>query len=168
MAERKEWVTNKKRNFENQLSQIIKSVVKPSVKNNSKVSSELMTNWYKILGENYFSKIDYKKLMPLDKKSNKFRLYISVRKSTSLEISHSKDLIIQKINTFLGYDAIKEIIISNDKKSRDSKNNTIKYFENTNNGNTLKELPKLDIEIVDEGLEDILRKLKRNIGENNV
>lgn len=162
MAKRQDWLEYKKKNFENDASSIIKAVVKPSVKNNSKIESGLILNWREILGEKLFSKVDFKKLRPAERKKKIYILYVSVLKRDSLEISHNKDLIMEKINMFFGYPAIKEIIVSGDKQnnsSGDIKNNDISKPKKVDES-----LYKdKDYGVDDEGLTETLRKLERNL-----
>lgn len=162
MAKRYDWVGNKKRNYENSLSSIVKSVVKPVIKSNSKVEAEIILNWYSILGDKFFSKVDFKKIKPVERSKKIFNLYVSIRPRDSLEISHGKDLLVEKINTYLGYSAIRDVIISNDKKP--SPKNKTGLLSEANS----KEVKVFNDEInsiEDEGLATIFRNMERNIGD---
>lgn len=162
MAKRESWINNKKKNYENTVKSIVTGVISPIIKNNSKVETEIILNWATILGKNFFSKIDFKKISPTTRKSKIYNLYVSVRKRDSLEISHSKDLLIEKINSFLGYPAIKEIIISNDKKAGGKRK-----LDLLSPANNKKKANQYIHYSDDEGLAEIFRNMERNLGEKD-
>jgi hypothetical protein len=44
MAKREEWILNKKRNYENNLGDLLYSTLRPAFKENSKIEADLILN----------------------------------------------------------------------------------------------------------------------------
>jgi hypothetical protein len=112
MSERETWLKNKKKNYENSISSIMSEMLEDMLANRPRIEAAIITNWNKIFGEDLASKIFYKKLIFTDKMSNKAKLYIEVKKENMLEISYSKDLLVERITNYFGYKTITEISVS--------------------------------------------------------
>ena len=92
------------RSFKDTLPKNIKKVINKK----GHIYSETLSNWKYIVGENLF-KICYPKSF---KNSNKFgvsTLLIMVKRGHEVDLEYSKKNIINKINAFFGYEAVKSI-----------------------------------------------------------
>ncbi|MDX1949393.1 MAG: DUF721 domain-containing protein [Rickettsiales bacterium] len=105
---REDWLENKRKNYENDLSSIISELIKPHLKGKNKLEAVFITSWAKIFGEEIAKKISLTKISI--GKNNKNILYLSVQPSFMLEASHMKDTLLERIKTYFGYQAIDEII----------------------------------------------------------
>ena len=110
MAKREDWIKGKKRNYENDISSIIGSVIKPALDKFSKVEADLILNWNKIFGEEYGSKMLFKKVSFVNKKENKFNLTVAVKAKDMLEITYSSDVLLEKLNIYLGYEGAQKLL----------------------------------------------------------
>jgi len=109
MAYREEWIKNKKRNFENSISDIVSGVVNPTLSKSSKTEANIIMNWNKIFDESLRNKIFFKKLFCTDKLNNKFTLSINVPSKYMLEITYSEAIIKEQLAIFMGFSAIDRI-----------------------------------------------------------
>ena len=81
---------------------------------------EIIKNWKNIVGDKIFTETSPVKIK---KVNNENILTINVNKSIMIEIEYSRDQIIEKINSYLGFKAINKIQIT-------SKNVTVKIKKN--------------------------------------
>ncbi len=107
-SKRQDWLENKRKNYENDLSSIISELIKPHLKGKNKLEAIFITSWAKIFGEELSEKISLSKVSI--NKNNKNILYVLVKPSFMLEATHMKDKIIERITKYFGYQAINEII----------------------------------------------------------
>lgn len=112
MAYREEWISGKKKNYENSLNDIISCTLAPIVKNKSKLEADLMLNWSKIFDSNISSKTYFSKVSNTNKKENKFVLYINTKTKNYLEISHSTEIMKEQLAIFLGYNGCERVFVN--------------------------------------------------------
>ncbi len=108
MADREEWISNKKKNFENSLGSLIAELVKPHFAGKNKIETVFLTSFQKIFPADISSKIKYLKVA--SSKNGKTTLYLEVSTKYMLEITHLKDVMMEKISIYFGYKAVDEII----------------------------------------------------------
>ena len=93
----------------------IKSVLpKEVIKLNQKQGSsldEIKKNWLLIVGEDLAKMSTPEKIKQSTNEQNKI-LFIAVPKQFLLEIDYARDYIIEKLNSYFGYNYIKKIIIN--------------------------------------------------------
>jgi CTP:phosphocholine cytidylyltransferase-like protein len=111
MAYREEWISGKKKNYENPLNDIISSTLAPIVKNKSKLEADLLLNWNKIFDSNISSKSYFAKVSTTSKKENKFVLHINTKVENFLEIGHSTEIMKEQLAIFLGYNGCEKIFV---------------------------------------------------------
>ncbi len=73
-----------------------------------KTFNEILDNWKYIVGVDLF-KVCYPKTLKSSNKVNVSCLYIMVKRGSEVELEYSKKIIIDKINTFFGYEVVKNI-----------------------------------------------------------
>lgn len=94
------------------LQSLLPENAKKILKKDGFVYFEIIKNWKNIVGEKM-----YKDVVPfkIKKINNENILSINVNKNIMIEIEYSRDQIIEKINSYLGFNAINKIqIISKD------------------------------------------------------
>ena len=95
------------RSFKNTLPTKIRRIIKKK----GRIYEETIDNWRYIVGDEFF-KVCYPKSF---KSSNKFGagyLNIIVKRGKEIDLEYSKKNIINKLNAYFGYEAIKKIKIS--------------------------------------------------------
>jgi hypothetical protein len=112
MAYREEWISGKKKNYENSLNDIISGTLAPIVKNKSKLEADLLLNWNKIFDSNLSAKTYFSKVSGTNKKENKFVLYVNTKTENFLEISHSTEIMKEQLAIFLGFNGCEKIFVS--------------------------------------------------------
>ena len=124
--------------------------VKKLLKQKGEVYSELIENWRMFVGDELFSLSYPKKYLS----SNKFRksvLEVMVKRGHEVELEYSKKNIIDKINSFFGYDLISTLKVytfdGKDEKIKSVKKSNSKYnlgeIKNKKIENSLKEFAKV-------------------------
>lgn len=108
MAEREEWIRSKKKNFENSLGSIISEIVKPHFKGKNKVETVFLTSFNNIFPAEITSKVKYIKVM--SSKGGRTTLYLEVSAKYMLEVTHLKDIMLDKISLYFGYKAVDDIV----------------------------------------------------------
>ncbi len=92
------------------LSSLTDNLVKHCLSKNNPIEGKLLMNWHKIASEN--SKITFPKKVKFEKNSrNNGTLILNVQNGFSLEIQMKIPKLLNNINNFLGYKAIKSIKI---------------------------------------------------------
>ena len=82
--------------------------IKKFISKRGQIYSETLNNWKHIVGENLF-KVCYPKSY---KNSNKFGvspLTIMVRRGNEVDLEYSKETILKKLNSYLGYNAVEKL-----------------------------------------------------------
>jgi len=131
------------------LQSLLPENAKKILKKDGFVYFEIIKNWKNIVGEKMF--IDTAPLK-IKKVNNENILSINVNKNIMIEIEYSRDQIIEKINSYLGFNAINKIqIISKDSSFEIKKKKIIL------NENILKKINK----IKNKNLKEIFLKLNK-------
>jgi len=153
------------------LSQTLLPIAQSILGKNGFVETDIITNWVEIIGEqlarySFPQKIDF----PRDRKNNGC-LHITVPSGAfAVEIKHKEKYILDKINTYFGYNAVSSLrIIQNNELCLDD------YKIKKTNKNKLPQISQQDSdfiknisnEINNENLKEILIKLGHSIYANN-
>ncbi len=131
------------------LQSLLPENAKKILKKDGFVYFEIIKNWKNIVGEKLFKDTAPLKIKKIN---NENILSINVNKNIMIEIEYSRDQIIEKINSYLGFNAINKIqIISKDSSFE------IKKKKNILNENILKKIN----EIKNKNLKEIFLKLNK-------
>jgi hypothetical protein len=131
------------------LQSLLPENAKKILKKDGFVYFEIIKNWKNIVGEKMF--IDTAPLK-IKKVNNENILSINVNKNIMIEIEYSRDQIIEKINSYLGFNAINKIQIISKDSSFEIKKKKIILNENI--------LKKIN-EIKNKNLKEIFLKLNK-------
>jgi hypothetical protein len=96
------------------LQSLLSENVKKILKKDGFVYFEIIKNWKNIVGEKMFKDVSPVKIKKIN---NENILSINVKKNVMIEIEYSRDQIIEKINGYLGFNAIHKIQINSIDKS---------------------------------------------------
>lgn len=124
------------------LKSLLSENVKKILKKDGFVYFEIIKNWKNIVGEKMFIDVSPVKIKKIN---NENILSINVNKNVMIEIEYSRDQIIEKINGYLGFNAIHKIQINSIDESFKIKkkfilsNNILKKINEIKNKN-LKEI----------------------------
>lgn len=124
------------------LQSLLSENVKKILKKDGFVYFEIIKNWKNIVGEKMFKDVSPLKIKKIN---NENILSINVNKNVMIEIEYSRDQIIEKINGYLGFNAIHKIQINSIDESFKIKkkfilsNNILKKINEIKNKN-LKEI----------------------------
>ena len=91
------------------LKSLLSENVKKILKKDGFVYFEIIKNWKNIVGEKMFKDVSPVKIKKIN---NENILSINVNKNVMIEIEYSRDQIIEKINGYLGFNAIHKIQIN--------------------------------------------------------
>ena len=91
------------------LQSLLSENVKKILKKDGFVYFEIIKNWKNIVGEKMFKDVSPVKIKKIN---NENILSINVNKNVMIEIEYSRDQIIEKINGYLGFNAIHKIQIN--------------------------------------------------------
>ena len=131
------------------LQSLLPENAKKILKKDGFVYFEIIKNWKNIVGEKMFKDVSPLKIKKIN---NENILTINVNKNIMIEIEYSRDQIIEKINSYLGFNAINKIqIISKDPSFELKKKKIIL------NENILKKINK----IKNKNLKEIFLKLNK-------
>ena len=131
------------------LQSLLPENAKKILKKDGFVYFEIIKNWKNIVGEKM-----YKDVVPfkIKKINNENILSINVNKNIMIEIEYSRDQIIEKINSYLGFNSINKIQIISKDPSFELKKKKIVLSENI--------LKKIN-EIKSNNLKEIFLKLNK-------
>lgn len=91
------------------LKNILHDLLKPVAKKNGFMKAKIILDWEKIVGPEFASFCrPIKLIFPLKYQKNG-TLYLMVTPSYALILDHSKDLLVEKVNTYFGYSGIQTI-----------------------------------------------------------
>ena len=93
---------------------------KKILKKDGFVHFEIIKNWKNIIGEKMFKNVSPIKIKKIN---NENILIVNVNKNIMIEIEYSRDQIIDKINSYLGFYAINKIQILSNHSSKEIKKN---------------------------------------------
>ena len=91
------------------LQSLLSENVKKILKKDGFIYFEIIKNWKNIVGEKMFKDVSPVKIKKIN---NENILSINVNKNVMIEIEYSRDQIIEKINGYLGFNAIQKIQIN--------------------------------------------------------
>jgi hypothetical protein len=131
------------------LQSLLPENAKKILKKDGFVYFEIIKNWKNIVGEKMFKNVAPLKIKKIN---NENILSINVNKNIMIEIEYSRDQIIEKINSYLGFNAINKIQIISKDSSFEIKKKKITLSENI--------LKKIN-EIKSENLKEIFLKLNK-------
>jgi len=131
------------------LQSLLPENVKKILKKDGFVYFEIIKNWKNIVGEKLFKDTAPLKIKKIN---NENILSINVNKNIMIEIEYSRDQIIEKINSYLGFNAINKIQIISKDSSFEIKKKKIILNENI--------LKKIN-EIKSKNLKEIFLKLNK-------
>ncbi|MBT4698745.1 MAG: DUF721 domain-containing protein [Alphaproteobacteria bacterium] len=131
------------------LQSLLPENAKKILKKNGFVYFEIIKNWKNIVGEKMFKDVSPLKIKKIN---NENILTINVNKNIMIEIEYSRDQIIEKVNSYLGFKAINKIQIISKDSSFEIKKKKIIFSENT--------LKKIN-EIKSKNLKEIFLKLNK-------
>lgn len=131
------------------LKSLLPENAKKILKKDGFVYFEIIKNWKNIIGEKMFKDVAPLKIKKIN---NENILLINVNKNIMIEIEYSRDQIIEKINSYLGFNAINKIQIISKDSSFEIKKKKIILSENI--------LKKIN-EIKSKNLKEIFLKLNK-------
>ena len=131
------------------LQSLLPENAKKILKKDGFVYFQIIKNWKNIVGEKLFKDTAPLKIKKIN---NENILSINVNKNIMIEIEYSRDQIIEKINSYLGFNAINKIQIISKDSSFEIKKKKITLSENI--------LKKIN-EIKSENLKEIFLKLNK-------
>ena len=121
--------------------------IKGMLKKNGYNYSEILNKWKKLIG-NDISSCSYPKSIKMSRGDTNGTLVLAVKRGDEITIEYSKTEIINKINSYFGYQLINEIRIqtfnSEAKKTKKEKINTVKNEKIKNSLSQLLEAIKND------------------------
>ena len=135
---------------------ILPTKVKNLINKKGQIYSETLDNWRYFVGNDLFD-ISFPKSFKNENKLGSSCLTVMVKRGNEVNFEYSKNLIIEKINSFFGYEAIQNIkLVSFEEKNKEikeklSENDVIKYkykkqiseIKNEKIRNSLTELSKV-------------------------
>ena len=131
------------------LQSLLPENAKKILKKDGFVYFEIIKNWKNIVGEKMFKDVSPLKIKKIN---NENILTINVNKNIMIEIEYSRDQIIEKVNSYLGFKAINKIQIISKDSSFEIKKKKIIFSENI--------LKKIN-EIKSKNLKEIFLKLNK-------
>ena len=100
---------------------ILPSKLKNLINKKGQIYSETLDNWRYFVGNDLFD-ISFPKTFKNENKLGPSSLTVMVKRGNEVNFEYSKNLIIEKINSFFGYDAIQNIkLVSFEEKNREFK-----------------------------------------------
>jgi len=102
---------------------ILPSKVKNLINKKGQIYSEILDNWRYFVGNELFD-ISFPKSFKNENKLGSSCLTVMVKRGNEVNFEYSKSSIIQKINSFFGYDAVQNIkLVSFEEKNKEFKEN---------------------------------------------
>ena len=153
------------------ISQTIQPLIKKIVGKNGFVETDIITNWSAIIGDSFAQccfpqRIDF----PKNKKNNG-TLHLNVLSGAfALEIKHREKYILDKINTYFGYNAVSslKIIQNNDFSIKSADNKTmLSTAQKKLSAKDSEKIKNKCNDIKNENLKEILIKLGHSIYANS-
>ena len=102
---------------------ILPSKVKNLINKKGQIYSEILDNWRYFVGNELFN-ISFPKSFKNENKLGSSCLTVMVKRGNEVNFEYSKSSIIQKINSFFGYEAVQNIkLVSFEEKNKEFKEN---------------------------------------------
>ena len=112
--------------FSNSLPRGVKNILRKNGYN----YSEIITKWNRLVGKN-ISSHSYPKSIKMEKNGQNKTLILMVERGSEIDIEYAKKEIIDKVNSYFGYELINEIRLRSSKTQiKKNKNNLIKFSKN--------------------------------------
>ena len=141
------------RSFGNTLPRGVKGILKKRGYN----FSEIINKWNILIG-NEISNISQPKSIKTSKKDNKGMLILNVKRGDEIVVEYSKKDIINKINSYFGYQLINEIRIQT--LNSEIKKNQNRVFPKKLNNNLQKKIDEIKNEKIKNSLSQLLGAIK--------
>jgi hypothetical protein len=93
------------------IKEVVTRLVNPIVKKRGIVHAKIIFEWERVVGEKYASFSRPLKIYFRPGQRSQGTLHMAVSPSHALLVIHSKDLVIDRINTYFGYNAIQDLKI---------------------------------------------------------
>ena len=104
---------------------ILPSKVKRLINKKGQIYSEILENWRYFVGDDLFN-ISFPKSFRNTNKIGSSCLNVMVKRGNEVNFEYSKNLVIEKINSFFGYDVLQSIkLMSFDEKNKEFKQKQI-------------------------------------------
>ena len=104
---------------------ILPSKVKKLINKKGQIYSEILENWRYFVGDDLFN-ISFPKSFRNTNKIGSSCLNVMVKRGNEVNFEYSKNLVIEKINSFFGYDVLQSIkLMSFDEKNKEFKQKQI-------------------------------------------
>ena len=159
----KKLIKNKRKFKPVKISDSIKELNKKNLSKFGEIEYTIYSNWSKIVGSffaNHSEPLDIKSIKDSESSSVETiyikYLHVNVTPSASIEFQHFSNKIIEKINSFFGYEVIKKIIIHQKLHSKENLSSVNKYFKPKKNS---KEVENISLKINDKELKDSIVNL---------
>ena len=132
--------------------------VKNLLKRNSYNYSEIMNKWENLISGN-ITKVSYPKSIKIDPNNNKNVLVLSIKRGNEILVEYSKKEIINKINSYFGYNYLNEIrLVSDNSEKKIKKIKTNKIFSEK----IEEKISKIENKNIHKAFSDLIRVI-RNI-----
>ena len=142
------------RAFGNTLPRGIKGILKKNGYN----YSEIISKWNILVGKD-ISDFSYPKSIKMTRKNTNGTLVLAVKRGNEITIEYSKKQIIDKINSYFGYQLINEIKLqtfTSENKKKDNKNKFDKLSENFE-----KKINQIDNKNIRNSLFQLIKAIKK-------
>ena len=104
---------------------ILPSKIKRLINKKGQIYSEILENWRYFVGDDLFD-ISFPKSFKNTNKIGSSCLNVMVKRGNEVNFEYSKNLVIEKINSFFGYDVLQSIkLMSFDEKNKEFKQKQI-------------------------------------------
>ena len=143
------------RPFVNTLPRSVKNILKKNGYN----YSEIINKWNVLVGEK-ISSCSYPKSIKMNNKQSKGTLVLAVKRGDEINIEFSKKIIIEKINSYFGYNLISEIKLNLINIKKTNKKN--KNFVNRFSKNYEKKISEIGNENIKNSLWELLKAIKND------
>ena len=111
---------------------ILPSKVKSLINKKGQIYSETLDNWRYFVGNDFFD-ISFPKSFKNENKLGPSCLTVMIKRGNEVNFEYSKNQVIEKINSFLGYDAIQNIkLVSFEEKKEELKEKQTIYHVTKN------------------------------------
>ena len=159
----KKLIKNKRKFKPVKISDSIKELNNKNLTRFGEIEYTIYSNWSKIVGSffaNHSEPLDIKSIKDSESSSVETiyikYLHVNVTPSASIEFQHFSNKIIEKINSFFGYEVIKKIIIHQKLHSKENLSSVNKYFKPKKNS---KEVENISLKINNKELKDSIVNL---------
>ena len=134
--------------------------VKKILNKKNDIFHEILGKWSNIVGKK-ISNLSCPAIIKFSKDNKNNSLTVTINKGSEIEIEYSKNIIIEKINNYFGYNLIKEIILKSKLITSNKKN------KNNFNINKLNKISKkingIKNDKIKLSLERLISELKKNV-----